>query len=806
METLLQDIRYAVRQLAKSPGFTAVAVLTLAAGIGVTTAIFSVVDHLMLRELPFPESERIVTVWQDNRREGVPRGDVAPGNYLDWRARSQVFEALGAAEPYSMDLTGQGRPENIFTALATEGFFEALGVQPQLGRLLQPEDYRQGAGRVAVLSHGLWQRRFGGDRSIIGRTLVLDGVPFVAVGVLPPDFDLGLMSRAQKRELWAPRVLQGWERNERSSAWWAVVGRLKPGVSIQQGQADMDRVAAGLAAEYPATNEGIGIRLVPLREHLVGAARPTLLMLLGAVGLVLLIACANVAHLQLARATQRAREFAIRAALGAERRRLLRQLLIDSLLLSTLGAVGGVLVAFWGVDLVKALSPGEIPRFEQVAVDVRVLGFVLVVAVVSAVLAGLAPSLHFSKPDLQRTLQEGRTSGGQARRRLRAGLVVTQTALAVTLLIGAGLLLRSFAALIAVDPGFHRDHLLALQVFYYNDGDSTEDRVRFFDHTVRDIEALPGVRSAGAVLAAPFLSANIDIRKTFTVVGQSIARAGEEPQLYLSSATPKYFETVGVRVLAGRGFTEYDRAGAPPVAVINETLRRRYWPGQDPIGARVLIEETTTPVEIVGVVSDVRHTGLERDPRPELFHPHAQSGSGSMTYFVRTEGEAGATLTSVQNVIWRAAPLQTFYQTGTVKQLLSSSLAGRRFTLVLLAAFATIALLLAAIGIYGVLSFSVRQRTHEIGVRMALGAGRDAVVRLIMLEGLVMTTGGIAIGGLATLLATPFFATLLFGVPPSDAVAFGLGIAVLALAASLASYLPARQATRVDPLVALRNE
>ena len=806
MDTLIQDIRHAVRQLVAHPGFTVVAVLTLALGIGVTTAIFSVVDHLMLRELPYPESDRIVTVWQDNRREGIPRGDVAPGNYLDWRERSHVFETLGAAEPYSMDLTGQGRPENIFSALVTEGFFEALGVRPQLGRLLQPEDFRQGAGRVVVLSHGLWQRRFGGDGSIVGRTLVLDGAPFVAVGVLPADFDLGLMSRAQKRELWAPRVLRGWERTERSSAWWVVIGRLKPGVSLEQGRADVDRVAAGLAAEYPATNQGIGIRLVPLREHLVGAARPTLLMLLGAVGLVLLIACANVAHLQLARGTERAGEYAIRAALGANRRRLLRQLLIDSLLLSALGAAGGVLVAFWGVDVVKALSPGEIPRFEMVAVDLRVLSFVLVVAVVSAVLAGLAPSLHFSNPDLQRTLKEGRSGGSRARHRLRAGLVVTQTAFAVTLLIGAGLLLRSFATLLAVDPGFRRDHLLALQVFYYNDGDSTVDRVRFFDQTVREIEALPGVRSAGAVMAAPFLAANLDIRKTFTVVGQPVPRAGEEPQLYLTSATPKYFETVGVRVLAGRGFTEYDRAGAPPVAVINETMRRRYWPGQDPIGTKVLIEETTTPVEIVGVVSDVRHTGLESDPRPELFHPHAQSGSGSMTYFVRTEGDVGATIASVQDVIWRAAPLQTFYQTGTVKQLLWSSLAGRRFTLVLLAVFAALALLLAAVGIYGVMSFSVRQRTHELGIRIALGAGRDAVVRLVMREGLTMTMAGIAVGGLATLLATPLFAGLLYRVPPRDAVAFGLGIVVLALAASLASYLPARQATRVDPLVALRNE
>ena len=805
MNDLMQDLRYAIRRLANRPGFTAVAVLTLALGIGVTTAMFSVVDHLMLRNLPFSESDRVVTVWQDNRREGISRGDVAPGNFLDWRERSHVFAALGAAEPYSMDLTGDGRPENIFSALVTESFFDALGVRPLLGRLLQPEDFRQGAGRVAVIGYGLWQRRLGGDLDAVGRALILDGAPHIVVGVLPADFDPGLMSRVQKREVWAPRLLEGWERTERSSAWWVVVGRLKPGVTIEQGQADLDRVAAGLAVDYPATNQGIGVRLVPLRDHLVGAARLTLLMLLGAVGLVLLIACANVAHLQLAHGTERAGEFAIRAALGADRRRLLRQLLIDSLLLSALGACGGAIVAFWGVAVVKGLSPG-IPRFEMVAVDLRVLSFVLVVAVVSAMLAGLAPSLHFSNPDLQRTLNEGRGSPGRARRNLRVGLVVTQTALAVTLLIGAGLLLRSFAALLAVDPGFRRDHLLALQLFYYNEGDSTADRVRFFDHTVREIEALPGVRSAGAVLAAPFLAANIDIRRTFTVAGHPAPRAGEEPQLYLTSATPRYFETVGVRLRSGRLFTDVDRAGAPAIAVINETLARRHWPGQDPIGAKVHVDEMTAPVQIVGVVSDVRHTGLESDPRPELFLPHAQSGSGSMTYFVRTDRDPGAIIASVQDVIWRAAPLQTFYQTGTVQQLLSSSVAGRRFTLLLLGVFAAIALLLAAVGIYGVMSFSVRQRSREIGIRMALGAGRDAVVRSVLREALEMTSAGIAVGCLATLLATPLFAGLLFRVPPRDVVAFGFGVAVLALAAFLASYLPARQATRIDPVTALRSE
>jgi putative ABC transport system permease protein len=711
---MLQDLRYALRHLVRNPLFAAVALVTLALGIGATTAIFSVVDHLILRDPPFPNADRVVTVWQDNRRENNPREDVAPGNYLEWKDRSGVFAALGSAEPYSMDLTGDGlRPQVIFSSLVTEGFFDALGVRPVRGRLFEPTDFRQGAGKVAVVGHGLWRRQFGGDTAIVGRSLLLDGEPHVVVGILPADFDLGLMYSVRERELWVPRLLQGWERGARSSAWWAVVGRLKPGVSLAQAQADMDRVAANLEVEYPATNEGIGITLVPLHEHLVGAARPALLTLLGAVGLVLLIACANVAHLQLARGTERVGEFAVRAALGSERSRLVRQLLTESVVLALVGTVGGLLLAYWGVDVVKVLSPGTVPRIDAVTVDARILGFAIVFAVMSAVLFGLAPALQFSNPRLHEVLKEGRTSGGRTRARLRGGLIVAETALALTLLIGAGLLLRSFVALLAVDPGFRTENVLALQVFYYEEGHTAQDRIQFFRESLERIETLPGVRSAGAVSAAPFLAANIDIRTMFTAVGEPTPREGEEPQAYLSHATPRYFETLGIPVLRGRVFSEFDRVDAPPVALINETLRLRYWPAEAPIGKKLLIGESKRVVEVVGVVGDVRHTGLDTDPRPEVFLPHAQTGTGSMTYFLRTVGDPATLLDAAQRVVWDLAPLQTFYQTGTVKQLVSTSLASRRFTMILLNAFAAIALVMAAVGIYGVMSFSVTQRTHD---------------------------------------------------------------------------------------------
>jgi putative ABC transport system permease protein len=808
----VNDLRIALRQLAKRPGFAVVAIVTLALGIGATTTIFSVVDHLMLRDLPFPDADRVVTLWQTNAREGVEREDVAPGNYFDWKERSAAFAAIGAVEPYSFDLTGDDRPEVVLANYVTDGFFEALGVQPIAGRLLQADDFRDNSAAVAVMGWGLWQRRFGGDPALVGRAIVLDGHPATVVGILPRDLDLGLGYSYARRDLWVPRRLQGWERTLRTSAWWTVVARLAPGATLASAQADMDRVAGMLAAEYPATNERSGVAVVPLREHLVGTARPTLLLLSAGVGLVLLVACVNIANLLLARGADRAREIAVRAAMGAGRGRLIVQLLAESLVLALAGAAAGIALAFWSVDLVKAVAPGDIPRFETVAVNLRVLGFGTALALATAALFGLAPALRLSRPDVREVLAEGRVTAGRGRLRARQGLIVAETALALTLLIGAALLLRSFATLLQVDPGFRREQLLALQIFYWEDDHTARHRAEFFERTLANIRALPGVRSAGAVSAAPFLAANLDIRRGFQLTDAPPTRPGEEPQTYVSVATPGYFETMGIPLLRGRFFDARDRFGAPPVAIINETLRRAHFGDGDPIGRTVTIsgprdDHTPAPViEVVGLVGDVRHTGLDAPPRPEMFFSQNQSGDGSLTYFVRAAGDPATLIGAVQQVIWNEAPLQTFYQTGTVDHLVGATLTGRRFTLLLIAIFAGLALLMAAVGIYGVISFTVAQRTHEVGIRMALGADRRDVLRLILGHGLGLAGAGVAIGLAGAVLATPLMRGLLFAVSPRDVLAFAAGVVTLLAAAGLASWLPAFRATRISPVEALRHE
>jgi putative ABC transport system permease protein len=516
--------------------------------------------------------------------------------------------------------------------------------------------------------------------------------------------------------------------------------------------------------------------------------------------------------LLLARGADRAREIAVRAAIGAGRGRLVAQLLIESLVLALAGAVAGIALAFWAVDLVKAVAPGEIPRFETVTVNLRVLGFGVALAVGTALVFGLAPALRLSRPDVREVLAEGRVTAGRGRLRARQALIVVETALALTLVVGAALLLRSFATILAVDPGFQRDRLLALQLFYWEDDHTAQHRAEFFERTLRGIGALPGVRSAGAVSAAPFLAANLDIRRTFRNVDDPPPRPGEEARTYISTATPQYFATMGIPLLRGRVFDDRDRFGAPPVAIINETLRRQHFSDRDPVGRRVTVGEVpdghTPPavIEIVGVVGDVRHTGLDAAPRPEMFFAQAQNGDGSMTLFVRATGDPAALIPAVQQVVWDEAPLQTFYQTGTLDALVGATLTGRRFTLLLIAVFAAIALLMAAVGIYGVISFAVTQRTHEVGIRMALGADRWAVTRMVLGQALGLAAAGVAMGLVVTALATPLMRDLLFEVSPRDGVAFAAGVAALLGAAALASWFPTHRATRISPVEALRHE
>ncbi|HEX9728299.1 MAG TPA: ABC transporter permease [Gemmatimonadales bacterium] len=809
MTDLLLDIRYALRGLRKHPTFSGIAILTLALGIGATTAIFSVIDTLILRDLPYPRSGELVTVWQDNRREGIPRDDVAPANFIDWRERNQTFVEMAAVEPYSQDLVTDDRAEVLFAVQATEGFFDLLGVQPYLGRLFRPEDHTPGTGAVVVLAYGLWMRGFGGDSSIVGRALVLDDAPAVVVGVLPPEFETGLLAASFDRDLWIARRMQGWEQASRESSWWQVVGRLNPGVTAQQAEADLDRVAADLAVEYPRTNENIGAAVVGLHAYMVSSAGTALWLLFGAVGLVLLIACANVANLLLARGAQRETELGVRAALGAGGARLARLVLTEVVVLACLGSVVGIIVAFWGVDLIKALAPGHlITRLDAIAVDGRVLGFTLLLTALTALLFGAVPTLQLSRPNLQGALKEGRGHTSRARARVRSGLIVAETALALGLLVGAGLILRSFVMLLNEDTGFRRDRLAVLQIFRWNNDETAQHRRQYFRDAIATLEAVPGVRSAGAVSAAPFLEANIDLRRAYFVDGEPMLPAEEMPQTHLTIVTPGYFETVGVPVRRGRGLTDADdHPDAELVVVINESLRRQAWPDGDPLGRFIrLNSDTSPPLRVVGVVGDVRHAGFDAPPRPEVFVPHGHTQFGSMTFFVRTAGDPAHVLPPAREALWDLDARQTFYYTGTVGDMISRVVAPRRFVLALLGAFAVVALLMAAIGIYGVVSFAVQHRTREIGVRMALGARRADVVTLVVRQGVRLSAIGTALGLVGAIAGSRLVESMLYHVSPRDGFTLTGAAVVLLGVAAAASYLPARRAARIDPLEALRHE
>lgn len=816
METLVQDLRHSLRGLGKRPGFTALAVLVVALGIGAATAMFSVLDTLLLRALPYEGADRIVTIFEENAESGLERDDVAPGNFFDWREQAKSFEEIAALVPTSLDLTGKERPEVLFGAAVTEGLFEALGTRALLGRTFRSEDFTPGSGKVVILSHSLWQRRFGADPGLVGKALPLDGEPHTVVGILPGGFNPHLLPAVRDREAWVPYVVEGWEEEMREGRWWNAVGRLRPGVSLAQARAEMDAISARLARDFPNTNQGIRANLIPLREHLAGHARTALLVLQGAVGLLLAIACANLAGLFLARGTERQGELAIRAALGAGRWRLVRQLLAESVVVALLGGVVGLVLAYWTVALITTLAPADIPRLEQASVDGRVLLFSLALAGLTALVAGIVPSLRLSRPDFRGSLKQQRTvTAGEADRRLRVGIVVAEIALSVVLLVGAGLLARSFLRLLGVDPGFDRENVAAIQVFHNRDGETPQQRREFFRQAVERIEALPGVRSAAAVSALPFIESNISPQLSFVVQGRPQPREGETPNAFISMATPDYFRTLGIPLREGRGIEPADNEGAPRVAVVSEALRQRHWPSESPVGKQIrflgdstedFFEDPTRWVQIVGVVGQVRHEGLDREPRPEIFLPHAQTHMRAMTFVARTDGDAAALLEPMQEAIWALDPLQTVYRTATLQELVAKSVAARRFNLWLLGTFAVVALTLAAIGLYGVVSYSTRTRFHEFGIRMALGADRADIFQLVLRQGAIMTLGGLALGLAGALAMTRTLATLLYEVAPWDGWTFAGAAFLLAAVALLASYIPARRATRVDQVEALRQE
>ncbi len=806
MQTLLQDLRYGARMLLKKPGFALIAVLTLVLGVGANVAIFSVIYGVLLRALPFKDAERIVTLWEHNAKEGIKRDDVSPANFLDWRDRQQVFEDLAFANPFSFNYSGTGEPEVIQSALVSKNFFQILGVQALHGRTFLPEEYEAGKERVVLLSYGVWQQRFGGDPKIIGRVLTLDDKLATVIGVMPPEFKLHLFEKTE--EMWGPQVIDESLRQQRRATYLKVIGRLKPGVTLAQARGELNKIAAQLSAEYPSTNAGIGIAAVTLPEYVKGKWRLALLVMFGAVGFVLLIACANIANLLLARGSERERELAIRAAIGAGRARLTRQLLTESLLLALLGCGGGVLLAVWLIDLLLAFNPGSIPRIEEVRLDGATLGFAALIAFVTALLFGLVPALQFSKPDLQSWLKESGQSVTAARHRLRSALVVAEIALALVLLVGAGLLLRSFVKLLNVDPGFAADRTVALQVFIWNKYREPQQREAYVKETLGWLETLPGVRAAGVTTALPLLDSSATTSLPITIVGRPAPPPGQEPVAQLTTATANFFPALGMRLLRGRLFNQFDTRDSTKVALINETLARRQWPNEDPVGKQFALRgrQGLIALEIVGVVSDLRQDSLDKEPRPEFFRPHTQSPSGSLIFVVRTAGDPNAVLASLKARIWQVNPTQPFYAVATLDQLVNASLKARRFNLTLLGSFAALALLLAVGGIYGVMSFTAGQRRHEIGIRMALGAQQNDVLKLIVGQGMKLTVTGLAIGLIAAAGLTRLMSGLLFGIGATDPLTFAAIALLLAVVALLACYIPARRAMKVDPLIALRYE
>ena len=806
LEAGLRDVRHGLWLLRRHPGFAAATVLTLTLSVGATTAIFSVVDAVLLQPPSFSDPERLVTLWQTDPDDGNRPVPVGPADFLDWRDRVRSFERVTAIEPWSLDFTGAGEPEILTGSLVSEGFFEMLGVNAVHGRTFLPEEYLPGSG-VIVLTEGLWQRRFGGEVNIIGRSLVLEGEPYTVIGVLGPDFELGLDRRGE-RDFFLPKTFSEYETSSRGPGWWRVMGRLRSEVTLAEAQAEMDAVAARLAQEHPRTNADVGARVIPLQARQVEAVRPMLLLLQGAVLFVLLIACVNVANLMLARCTRRAPEFAVRMAVGGGRGRLLRQLLTENAVITALGGVGGFVFAAASLEAVTAFMPADVPRLGQVAVNPRLLGFAVGLVGVTTLACGMAPALHVVRQNVHDLLRGQRTGANAVQQRLRRVLVATEVALALVLLVGAGLLLQSFVRLVNVDLGFAPANTVTLQVFHYRD-DGLAATANFFRETLDGIRALPGVTAAGAVSAFPLGLADVTRQRLLQLDDRPPFPPGEEPSAAVATATPGYLYAMGIPLRAGRWFDARDDAEQPSVVVINEALARQHWPDTDPLGRRVslsVVFRGDINAEIIGVVGEIRPGGYDTPPRAELFVPHAQVPDGSMTYVVRTAGDPGASVAAIQDVVWDADPLQTFYSVATVEQLLSDTLAARRFTTTLLTLFGVAALVLATLGIYGVIAVATAQRTREIGLRLAMGAEPRQVVGMIVRGAIGLAGTGVSIGLLASLFVSRSLSSLLVDVAPFDLATLASVSALLLLVAAGAAYLPARRAARVDPLAALRMD
>ena len=812
MGTLFQDLRYSLRMLLKKPVFTSIAILTLALGIGANTAIFSVVNAVLLRPLPFKEPDRLVAIYAKHMRSVESKGSLSYPDFTDFRDQGQSFEQLAAWYPWDYTVTGITDPERVRGVVVSRELFEILGVQPRLGRIFSGEEDKPG-NRMVLISQGLWQRRFNSDPNLIGQGITLNGQSYIVTGVMPSQFQFPV--EADSVDVWTTIVMAVGNKpilNRRDAKLFYVTGRLKPNVKIEQAQAELEGLTSALGNQYPESNAYMGAKVIAARDHLVGDVRNGLLLLFGAVGCLLLIACVNVANLLLAKATTRGREVAVRAALGANRWKIVRLLLMESSLLALASGLLGWLLAWSSVDALVALSPSDLPRADEIKVDAAVLGFTLLVSLLTGLIFGLVPAWQASKTDLATALKEGgrASTDGRTGKRLRSGLVVAQIAIALVLLVGAGLFLNSFWRLRKVNPGFDANNVISLRMSLPYNKYKEAQAGEFYRQLQERLQAIPGVRAASTVFPLP-MSPETSPPLDFEIEGRTFA-PNERPNCDGRNMQPDYFHTLGIPLIKGRDFSDSDTKQSTPVAIINETLARRFFPNEDPIGKRVqlvmpMMDKSTFPFrEIIGVVGDVKQRKVSEETRPEIYAPFAQSPFNEMYVAVKSDLDQRNIISAVRAEVQALDKDQPIYDIKTLDHRLGASFAQQQFSAMLLTLFAALAMILTAVGLYGVISYSVAQRTHEIGLRMALGAKQGEVLKLIVKEGMRLSLLGVVIGLIASFALKQLVEGLLFGVKATDPVTFVVIAALLTTVSLLACYLPARRAAQVDPMIALRGE
>ena len=805
METAWRDVRCGARMLVHSPIFTVVTVLSLALGIGANTAIFSVVNGLLLRPLPYFESERIVDVWHTPPQQSFPgldRFSVSPGNYIDWKAQSTSFEQMAVYTYTGLSMSTSNDPLPLLGAAVSSDFFSVLRANPMQGRTFAPDEEQPGRDQVVMIGHQLWQRAFGANPNIIGQSLTLNSRKFTVVGIMPAGFEF-----PREADLWVPLAWDDQERQVRSIHDYLVIARLKQNVSLQQAQTEMSTISSRLEQQFPEENKGWGAVVIPLREDLVGDIRLALLVLFCAVSFVLLIACANVANLMLARGANRQKEIAVRIALGAGRARLIRQLLTESVLLAVTGGLLGLLLAIVGSKMLVQL--GDLPNADDIGIDMWALGFTLLVSFAAGIIIGIVPALQLTKSSISETLKQGsgRTGGSPIKQHTRKALVVSEVALSLVLLIGAGLMIRSFWKLQNVDPGFDTSNALTMSVVLsplrYSE---PSQQLAFFDRALEQIRAVPGVVAVGVTTTVPLTGRGST--QPFAIEGRPTEAIAEQPMAQTRYVSPDYFRAIGIPVRQGRAFSDHDRDHSVPVVIISETMARQFWPGENPIGRRLTpsFHDQQGPREIVGIVGDVKGSGLDADAASAMYLPYKQAPRPFISFVARTASSPESMIQPVSRAIYSIDKEQALTNVQTMEQVLTESLSGRRFNMTLLLTFAGVALVLAAVGVYGVMNYTVTLRRRELGIRMALGAEAKDVLRLVLGQGLMLTLIGVGAGLISAYALTRLMVSLLYGVTATDYATFASVSAVLIVVGIAASYIPARRATKVDPTIALRTE